>query len=171
MIYVLLLAGLAGLILGAEMLIRNSTALASAFGIPPLVIGLTVVAIGTSAPEIAVSVNAALTGYGNIAVGNVAGSNIFNVLFILGLSSIIVPMSVSLQLIRWEVPVMILITLLVIVFSLNQVIGQTEGLALFLGIVLYILKVSHYFSGLCCISGGHSDPAKRLLRQPQVSTR
>jgi cation:H+ antiporter len=137
MLYVLLFAGLTCLILGAEFLIRNATALASAFGITPLTIGLTVVALGTSAPEIAVSLNAALTGYGSIALGNVAGSNIFNILFILGVSALIVPLTVSQQLIRLEVPVMIIVTLAVVILSLNQIISRLEGVFLTTGIIFY----------------------------------
>ena len=109
-----LLAGLAfclGLVLvviaGAELLVRGASRLAITAGISPLVVGLTVVAFGTSAPEVAVSVGAALEGKTDIAVGNVVGSNIFNVLFILGISALIAPLIVHAQIIRQEVPIMV----------------------------------------------------------------
>ena len=88
----LFLGGIVALVLGAESLVRGASKLALSFGISPLVVGLTVVAFGTSAPETTVSVSAVLTGQTDIAVGNVVGSNIFNVLFILGLSALITPL-------------------------------------------------------------------------------
>lgn len=90
----LFLLGLGALVVGAELLVRGASRLALSFGISPLVVGLTIVAFGTSAPEIAVSVGAMLDGKPDIAVGNVVGSNIFNVLFILGVSALIVPLIV-----------------------------------------------------------------------------
>jgi cation:H+ antiporter len=99
--------GLVALVVGAELLVRGASKLALSFGISPLVVGLTVVAFGTSAPELAVSVQSAWSGQVDIALGNVVGSNIFNVLFILGLSALIVPLVVHQQIIRQEVPVMI----------------------------------------------------------------
>ena len=99
--------GLVLLIAGGELLVRGATRLAAALKISPLVIGLTVVAFGTSSPELAVSVQSAFAGNADIALGNVVGSNIFNVLFILGLSALIAPLVVSSRLIRWDVPLMI----------------------------------------------------------------
>jgi cation:H+ antiporter len=101
------IAGLALLVVGAELLVRGASKLALSFGISPLVVGLTIVAFGTSAPELAVSAGAVLDGNAEIAVGNVVGSNIFNVLFILGASALIVPLFVNIQLIRQEVPIML----------------------------------------------------------------
>ena len=97
MTFVFFLAGLICLIVGAELLVRGASRLAAGLGISPLVIGLTVVAFGTSSPELAVSIKAALSGQSGIAVGNAVGSNIFNILFILGLSALIVPLVVSQQ--------------------------------------------------------------------------
>ena len=99
--------GIVALVAGAGLLVRGASRLALAFGISPLVVGLTVVAFGTSAPELAVSVGAAMRGSTDIAVGNVVGSNIFNVLFILGLSALITPLVVNAQVVRQEVPIMI----------------------------------------------------------------
>jgi cation:H+ antiporter len=132
-----ILFGFVVLVSGGELLVRGASRLATALRISPLVIGLTVVAFGTSAPELAVSVQAALAGSGDLAMGNVVGSNIFNVLFILGLSAIIVPLAVSSQLIRWDVPVMIVASLLVPVFGWDGGINRFEGAILFCGIVTY----------------------------------
>ncbi|HEU5210853.1 MAG TPA: hypothetical protein VFU06_15770, partial [Longimicrobiales bacterium] len=104
---VIFVAGLLLLVLGAEFLVRGAARLAVAAGITPLVVGLTVVAYGTSTPEAAVSVQAALQHNADIAVGNVVGSNIFNVLAILGLSALVAPLTVSTQLVRSDVPIMI----------------------------------------------------------------
>jgi cation:H+ antiporter len=103
--------GLVALVLGAELLVRGASRLALSFGISSLVVGLTVVAFGTSAPELAVSTQSALSGQVDIAIGNVLGSNIFNVLFILGASALIVPLLVNQQLVRQEVPIMIGVSL------------------------------------------------------------
>ncbi len=129
--------GLTVLVGGGELLVRGASALAAAARISPLVIGLTVVAFGTSAPELAVSVQAALAGSADLALGNVVGSNIFNVLFVLGLSALIVPLVVSSQLIRWDVPVMIAASSLLLGFGWDGRINRLEGLMLFMGIVAY----------------------------------
>lgn len=134
---VLVLAGFALLVFGAEFLVRGASKLAAVFGISPLVIGLTVVAFGTSAPETAVSAVSALSGQANIALGNVIGSNIFNVLLILGISALVAPLTVEQKLVRMDVPVMIVASLAVYLFSLNGVIGRLEGLILFAGIIAY----------------------------------
>lgn len=131
--------GLACLVGGAEALVRGASRLAVALGISPLVVGLTVVAFGTSAPELAVSVQSALEGQAGIAVGNVVGSNIFNVLFILGISALIVPLSVSLQLVRLDVPLMIAVSLLVLLMGWDGRISVLEGGLLFAGIIVYTL--------------------------------
>lgn len=137
LIPLLLISGLVLLIVGAELLVRGASQLAAAAGLSSLVIGLTVVAFGTSAPEMAVSIKASLTGQADIALGNVVGSNAFNVLFILGLSALIVPLTISSQLVRLDVPVMIAVSVLTWLFALNGVIGRIEGLILFAGIVAY----------------------------------
>ena len=131
MTILLFVAGLVLLVLGAEPLVRGASSLARRFGISPLVIGLTIVAFGTSAPEMAVSVAAALAGQADIAVGNVVGSNIFNVLFILGVCALIPPLVVSRQLVRLDVPIMIGVSLLLLVLALDGSIGRMEGALLF----------------------------------------
>lgn len=137
MTFVYLVAGLVLLVVGAELLVRGAARLAAAFGISPLVIGLTVVAFGTSAPEMAISVQSVWAGSGDIAIGNVIGSNIFNVLFILGLSALIVPLIVSRQLIRLDVPVMIGASLLVYVLAYDGELSRLDGALLFSGVLIY----------------------------------
>ncbi|MGQ9725182.1 MAG: calcium/sodium antiporter [Tepidimonas sp.] len=123
-------AGLTALVVGASALVRGASKLALSIGISPLVVGLTIVALGTSAPEIAVSIGAVLNGRTDIAVGNVVGSNIFNVLFILGASALITPLVVHVQLIRQEVPIMVGASLLLLAFALDGRITWLEGAAL-----------------------------------------
>jgi cation:H+ antiporter len=120
-------AGLVALVLGANALVRGAANLALSLGISPLVVGLTVVAFGTSAPEMAVSVGAVFDGRTDIAVGNVVGSNVFNVLFILGASALITPLVVHVQLIRQEVPIMIGASVLLLVLALDGRISAVEG--------------------------------------------
>jgi cation:H+ antiporter len=130
-------AGLAALVVGANLLVRGASKLALSFGISPLVVGLTVVAFGTSAPEVAVSVGAVLDGKTDIALGNVVGSNVFNVLFILGISALITPLVVNVQLIRQEVPIMIGVSLLLLVLALDGKLGLIDGALLFALLIAY----------------------------------
>lgn len=126
----MLIAGLALLLVGAEVLIRGASRLALATGLSPLVVGLTVVAFGTSTPELAISLDAALRGSPDIAVGNVVGSNIANVLLILGLSAMVAPLIVARQLIRLDVPVMVLVSGLVLFLAMDGRLARWEGLLL-----------------------------------------
>ncbi|MBI4616939.1 MAG: calcium/sodium antiporter [Planctomycetes bacterium] len=132
-------AGLAILLAGAEFLVRGASRLASAARISKLVIGLTVVAFGTSAPELAVSVQSALAGEPDVAIGNVVGSNIFNVLFILGISAILVPLAVKKQLVRFDVPIMILVSGALWAVAWDGQVDRREGLTLAGGALLYTL--------------------------------
>ncbi len=129
--------GLAALTLGAEWMVRGAARLSLTLGISPLVIGLTVVAFGTSAPELAVSAGAVLNGSGDLAVGNVVGSNIANVLLILGLSALIAPLAVHEQVIRQEIPIMIGASLLLVVLSLDGNLSVGEGALLFGLVIVY----------------------------------
>ncbi len=133
----LVIAGLALLVAGAELLVGGARRLAAAWGVSPLIIGLTIVAYGTSAPELAVGVKAGLAGQAGIAVGNVVGSNTFNVLLILGISAAIVPLRVDRQLIRLDVPVMIVVSILAYALAGNGRLGRAEGAALCAGVVAY----------------------------------
>lgn len=134
----LLIAGLVLLVGGAELMVRGASRLATAVGISPLVVGLTVVAFGTSSPELAVSLQSALTGNGEIAVGNVVGSNIFNILVIIGLATLITPLIVQQQLVRQDVPLMIGLSILLYGLGLTGRISQLQGLLMFAGLILYI---------------------------------
>lgn len=141
MTLLLLVSGGALLVMGAELLVRGASRLAAALGLTPLVIGLTVVAYGTSMPETAVSVASALKGSSDIAVANVLGSNICNVLLILGVSALIVPLVVSQQLVRLDVPVMIGITVLAFYLCGDGLLTRTDGLILFTGSILYTVFI------------------------------
>ncbi len=134
-----LAVGLAVLTAGAELLIRGAVALAAAMRVSPLVIGLTVVAFGTSTPELVVSLRSGFAGQPEIALGNVVGSNIFNVLVILGISAIITPLRVDRQLVRFDVPVMIALSLLVYGLCLDGRINRLEGGILAVGLVVYTI--------------------------------
>jgi len=136
--YLILFAGLVLLVLGADRLVKGASRIAAGFGISPLIIGLTVVAFGTSAPEMAISVSSTLKGEADIAVGNVVGSNIFSVLFILGLSALITPLVVSKQLVRVDVPIMVGVSILAFAVSLDGRISFLEGAVLFGGILTYV---------------------------------
>ena len=127
MALLLFVAGLVFLVVGAELLVRGASRLASVLGISPIVIGLTVVAFGTSAPELAVSIKSSWADQAGIAVGNVVGSNIFNVLFILGITALIVPLTVSQRLVRLDVPLMIGLSVLVLLFALDGRLSRFEG--------------------------------------------
>jgi cation:H+ antiporter len=133
--------GLIALIVGAELLVRGASKLALSFGISPLVVGLTVVAFGTSSPELAVSVQSAWSGQVDIALGNVVGSNIFNVLFILGLSALIAPLLVHRQLIRQEVPMMVALSLLLWLLASDGGISRGDGLLLVSLLLAYTFLV------------------------------
>lgn len=134
---VLLIIGLALLIVGAELLVKGASRLAAIAGISPLIIGLTIVAYGTSSPEMSVSIMSSFAGQADIALGNVVGSNIFNVLLILGISALIAPLSVALQLVRLDVPIMIGVTILTWVFGVDGKISRVDGIILFTGAILY----------------------------------
>ena len=132
------IAGLCILYFGGETLLRGAVALASRFGLSSLAIGLTVVAFGTSAPELAVSLNAALNNASDIALGNVIGSNIANLGLILGLSAVISPLLVQAKIIRLDAPIMLASVLLFAVFLLDNQIGRLEGIILSTGLLAYI---------------------------------
>jgi cation:H+ antiporter len=136
---VLFVAGGILLVGGAEALVRGGSRLARSIGISPLVVGLTVVAFGTSAPELAVTVQAAHAGEADVAVGNVVGSNIFNILFVLGLSAAVAPLVVQQQIVRLDVPLVILASVVMFVMALDGQISRANGVVLFAGLVAYLV--------------------------------
>jgi cation:H+ antiporter len=134
----LFIAGLVVLILGADLLVRGSSRLAAAFGISPLAIGLTIVALGTASPEIAVSLQAAASGQANLTLGNVLGSNIFNILFILGLVSIVTPIIIAEQLIRKDAPIMLGVSLLALTLASDGNLSVMDGAILLFLLLVYM---------------------------------
>jgi cation:H+ antiporter len=133
----LFVAGAALLIVGAELLVRGASRIAVSAGMSPLVVGLTVVAFGTSSPEMAVTVGSAYSGAADMALGNVVGSNIFNVLLILGLSALISPLIVAQQLVRLDVPLVVGASVLVLLMGMDGRIGRLDGVFLTGGIAAY----------------------------------
>jgi cation:H+ antiporter len=131
--------GLVFLVGGADLLVRGASSLAQRFGVSALVVGLTVVAFGTSAPELAVSLQGAVGGRGDIALGNVLGSNLFNILMILGLSALFAPLVVAQQLVHKEVPLMIGATVVVLLMALDGQLAAWEGIVLFGSFGFYTL--------------------------------
>lgn len=133
-----LLSGLVLLIIGAELMVRAAVRLAERLHVRPLIIGLTIVALGSSAPQMAVSLQAALTDNPDIAVGSVVGSGIFNILVTLGLSALIIPLRVSRQLVRLDIPLMIGASLLVFILAWNKDLGRFDGVLLLGALALYL---------------------------------
>ncbi|KJZ57723.1 calcium/sodium antiporter [Pseudomonas marginalis] len=138
-----MVSGLLLLIVGAEILVRAAVRLAASLKVRPLIIGLTIVAFGSSAPQMTVSLQATLAGNTDIAVGSVIGSSIFNILVTLGLSALIIPLRVSRQLVRLDIPVMILAGLLVFTLAANEELTPIDGLLLLVALIAY-LGVLHY---------------------------
>ena len=134
-----LILGIIGLYFGAEWLVGSSSKLALKIGVSPLVIGLTVVALGTSAPELAVCLRLNLESRPDAALGNIVGSNICNILLILGFSSLIRPLRVHRQIIRKELPILLMVSFALIVMLINKEVASWEGFILCVGIVIYIL--------------------------------
>ncbi|MFW0797115.1 calcium/sodium antiporter [Gordonia sp. CPCC 205515] len=139
--YVLLVAGLAVLVLGAEWVVRGGSAIAARLGVSPLLVGLTVVSLGTSLPELAIGIDSALNDAGPLAVGNVAGTNIVNILLILGLSAAMVPLALRPQTIRIDLPVMVGSALLLWVLAANGTLSRLDGLILLVVAIVYTATV------------------------------
>lgn len=136
---VLLIVGFAMLIKGADIFVEGAAGIAAKFGIPQLVIGLTIVAMGTSAPEAAVSITAAFKGTADITIGNVVGSNIINILIILGVTALIVAVAVQQSTIRYEIPFVVLVSAVLLVMgALDGNIGRLDGVILWLLFIVYL---------------------------------
>ncbi|WBX83073.1 calcium/sodium antiporter [Sphingosinicella microcystinivorans] len=131
------IAGIVVLVAGAEVVVRAGAKVAADLGIPPLIVGLTIVAIGTSAPELAVGIEAALQGSGALAVGNIAGTNTLNLLLILGLSALIDPLALRLQTLRLDLPVMVASAFALLAMAWDGVLTRTEGAAMVAGAIVY----------------------------------
>ncbi|MEL6439965.1 MAG: calcium/sodium antiporter [Cyanobacteria bacterium J06621_8] len=142
-----LIAGLVVLVIGAEFLVKGAARTAAILKIPPLIIGLTIVAYGTSAPEMSVSIMSSFSEQGaDIALGNVVGSNICNILLVLGLSSVVAPLVVTKQIIRSDVPIMIGVSLLLFMFAWDGQLSRVDSLILFIGGIIYTLSLIYQSS-------------------------
>lgn len=133
--FLIFLVGLGVLYLGAEWLIKGAASLALRYGIRPLVVGITVVALGTSMPEFVINFFAALSGDDGLALGNIVGSNICNIALILGFSSIVLPLAVTPGSLKKEYPIMMLVLILFYMVALDGVISKTDGMLLVLGLI------------------------------------
>jgi cation:H+ antiporter len=136
--YALTVVGFAMLYFGAEWLVRGSASLARHLGISPIIIGLTVVAFGTSAPELVISVASSISDRSMIAAGNVIGSNICNTTLVLGIAAFLMPIPADRSVIRRDIPLMLGISLFLVILSMNSIISRVEGGILFAGIIIYI---------------------------------
>ena len=134
---VLCIVGFALLYYGAEWLVKGSSSLARSIGMSPVVIGLTVVAFGTSAPELVVSLVSSIQGKSMIAVGNVVGSNICNIALVLGMAALFQPITSDRSVVRRDIPIMLAISLYLLLLSMNSKLGRFEGATLFAGIIAY----------------------------------
>jgi len=169
---ILAVCGLGLLAAGSELLVRGASRLAAALGISPLVIGLTVVAFGTSSPELAVSLKSALAGQADIAMGNVVGSNILNVLLILGLSALVAPLPIQRQLLRVDVPLMIGVSGLVLLLGLDGRIGRLDGLLLAAGLAGYLalsIRLGRREGGALAAAAAASGVAPAARRSREVA--
>ncbi|MCB1079182.1 MAG: sodium:calcium antiporter, partial [Verrucomicrobiae bacterium] len=135
--FLFILLALGMLVAGAEALVRGSASLALRLGLTPLTIGLTVVAFGTSSPELVVSLKAAFAGQGDISIGNVVGSNIFNIGAILGITALICPIAVQWQLIKIDGPIMVAVSVLAYLLLKDGSLSRAEGGLLVIGIIAY----------------------------------
>ena len=137
-----LILGMAFLYFGGEGLVKGSSRLARSLGINPIVIGLTIVAFGTSAPEFVVSIIAALRGSSDLVIGNIVGSNISNIGLILAISALISPLVIQMRLLRIEVPIMIILSLILYLLAFNLTIGMVEGIIIFLCLSTFVIYSS-----------------------------
>lgn len=158
----LLVVGFVFLVKGADWFVEGASKVAEKFGIPQLVIGLTIVAMGTSLPEAAVSVSAALKGSADITIGNIVGSNILNVLIILGLTSVIRPIAVQKSTVKYEIPFVALISVLLFAIGYtDHVVGRMDGVilwVLFVAYLLYLMKMTKSGENMLDEPGGKDKP-------------
>lgn len=138
------LTGLVILTIASEFILRGASSIAALLGIRPMVIGLTVVSIGTSLPELAVGITAVSEGKGALAIGNIAGTNIFNILFIIGLSAAIRPLKLRANTVRFDVIVMIIASVILLLLSINGRISRFEGILMVISAIIYYYLVVSY---------------------------
>lgn len=135
----LVIGGLLALLGGAELVVRAGTGLATRLAVRPIIIGLTVVSVGTSVPELAIGIDAALNGSPNLAIGNIVGTNLINFLFILGLSALLIPIAIDRRTLKFDLPAMIAVTLALFLMSLDGMLTRLDGALLLAGAVAYTL--------------------------------
>lgn len=135
--------GLIALIGGAELIVRGGTRVAAILGIPPIVIGLTIVSVGTSAPELAIGIEAATRGNGALAIGNIAGTNTVNLLLILGLSALLRPLALGLQTLRFDLPLMAAVAIAFLVMAWDGSLSHTDGAVMVLLGIGYTIGIIH----------------------------
>lgn len=136
---VAIFAGCVLLYVGGDMLVSASTFIADRIGMSPLAIGSTIVAIGTSAPELSVSLDAALSGHSDVSVGNIVGSNVCNIIFVLGLCGLVSHLRASRQVVRIDFPILIVVSCIFTAMISDGVITRVEGIVLMLGLVTYVI--------------------------------
>lgn len=136
-----IIGGLILLVVGAELIVRYGARLAARLGIPPLIIGLTIVSVGTSAPELAVGIDAALAGEGSLAIGNIAGTNLVNLLLILGLSAVLLPLPLTMQTLRIDLPTMGAVAILLLAVCVDGVLSLFDGVLLIVVAVAYTVAI------------------------------
>lgn len=163
-----ILGGLILLALGAERLVRGSSSIALRMGVTPLVVGLTIVAFGTGSPEMIVSLQAALTGSGDLALGNIVGSNIANIALILGVAALARPLQVRSVLLRREMPVMIGVTLLLLVLLRDGELGRVDGAILTAGAIAYTVGI--YVASRRVRDAEVAAEFAQEMHEPQAST-
>ncbi len=140
---VLLVLGFVMLVKGADLFVDGASGIAHALGIPPLIVGLTIVAMGTSAPEAAISIASATRGSADITIGNVIGSNIMNILMVLGLSAAVTTLAVERSTIRFEVPFVVTMSCLLLFLGLDGTVGRTDGAILWVFFLAYLAYLFH----------------------------
>jgi cation:H+ antiporter len=160
-----LIVGLAGLVIGGNWLVSGATRLAVSFGIPTLIIGLTVVAFGTSSPELLVNISAATSGASDLAVGNILGSNIANIGLILGITGFIAPITLQSILVRREIPLMILASAVTFGLAADGLISRWDGVLLMAGFVAFNLLMVYLTVRGNSVADGEAPPARNGTRQ------
>ena len=168
---VLTALGLGILLAGAWLLVRSAALLAVSFGLSPVIVGATVVAFGTSAPEFVVSLAAGIDDRGGLAVGNVLGSNVTNVALVLGLAAVVRPMAVHPRLLRWEMPVLAGATVAVLLLGAGGSLGHVAGAALFAGLLAFIVLSLRLRPDVAAAIAGEEVPEAPAALTGRVITR
>ena len=160
--YLLLLVGFVLLVKGADFFVEGSSSLAKIMKVPSVIIGLTIVAMGTSAPEASVSINAALTGNNDIAISNVVGSNIFNGLVVVGICAFLASFKTNLDILKRDMPLNILVTFILCLMFLDGKLNRIEGGILFAGMILYITVMIYH-----AIKNKSENEPEKILSLPR----